>query len=59
MGHETTIRANLAKVYVMISNSEMNPERMRVASEKLEEAIGILNGTLPLPAPMAQSEERG
>ena len=56
MGHETTIRANLAKVYVLISES-VNPERMELANQKLEEVLGILSGTVPLP--VITSEERG
>lgn len=49
MDYEAELRTAISKVYVILSKENMDPERMKVAGEKIEEAIGILNGTLPLP----------
>lgn len=48
MNHETEIRARLAKLYVVISNCDAAPERMEAAEKKLSEAIGILEGRIPV-----------
>lgn len=48
MNHETEIRARLAKLYVVISNCEHDPDRMEAAEKKLSEAIGILEGRIPV-----------
>lgn len=49
MDYEAEFRAAISKVYVILSKENVDPERMRVAGEKMEEVIGILNGSLPLP----------
>jgi hypothetical protein len=49
MDYEAELRAAISKVYVILSKKNMDPERMKVAGEKMEEVIGILGGTLPLP----------
>lgn len=48
MNHETEIRARLAKLYVVISSCEAAPEQMEAAEKKLSEAIGILEGRIPV-----------
>lgn len=48
MNNETEIRARLAKLYVVISSCEADPERMQAAERKLSEAIGILEGRIPV-----------
>lgn len=48
MNHEMEIRAKLAKLYVVISHADADPERLEAASRKLSEAIGILSGTIPV-----------
>lgn len=58
MGHETALRTNMAKVYVLISASEACPERMELASAKMAEIISILDGSAPLPQVQEILEKR-
>jgi hypothetical protein len=57
MNHETAIRTNLAKVYLLISKGEIDPERMELANSKMEQVLEILSGTAPLQ--VTKNEERG
>lgn len=57
MNHETEIRARLAKLYVVISSCEASPERMEAAEKKLSEAIGILEGRLPVAVEVEEGEK--
>lgn len=49
MNHEMEFRAKLAKLYVLISSDLATPDRVEAAAQKLSEAVGILNGTIPVP----------
>lgn len=48
MDPETELRTKLAKMYVLISSDLATPDRLKAASEKLSEAIAILNGKVPV-----------
>lgn len=37
-------------MFVLLSGRDIDPERIRMASEKMEEVIGVLSGLLPQPA---------
>lgn len=49
MNEEGLLRSNLSRVFVILSEKNVDPERMRIASEKMEEVVGILCGRVPLP----------
>jgi hypothetical protein len=57
VNHETEIRARLAKLYVVISNCEVSPELMQAAEKKLSEAIGILEGRIPVAVETREREK--
>lgn len=48
MNRETEIRAKLAKMYSVLSGVDATPEQMEAADRKLSEAIGILEGRIPV-----------
>ena len=51
MNHETSLRTNLAKIYVLLSRSEIDQERLEFANLKMAEVVGILDRTIPIPDP--------
>lgn len=49
MDHEAELRENITKIFVILSNREADPERMELASSKMAEVVGVLNGQTPMP----------
>lgn len=54
MDPETEVRSKLAKMYVLISSDSATPARLKAASEKLSEVLGILTGVIPVPVPQGE-----